>query len=143
MKFSEGGRRLALTNLLAALAEPGLAGKLTDKEHAHIEEPRTAGVPSDEVLEAAGAVIGHIDIDIDIDFENIFDPDDPRENSGLYQRVTPAALINQTHMMLEVRGNGNVRRGRWTLRPRRHSLLGYALILMRACGGGEAAPKIN
>ena len=81
MKLSEGGRRLALAILIAALAEPGFAGKLTDKEHTNIEEPRPAGVPSDEAMEAAGAVIGHIDLDI----RNIFDPNDPRENSGLYR----------------------------------------------------------
>jgi outer membrane protein assembly factor BamA len=38
-------------------------------------------VPSDEEMEAAGAVIGKIDIDI----RNIFDEGDPRENSGLYR----------------------------------------------------------
>ncbi len=67
--------------LIAALTEPGFAGKLTDKERTNIEEPRPADVPSDAVMEAAGAVIGHIEIDI----ENIFDPSDPRENSGLYR----------------------------------------------------------
>ena len=59
----------ALCVLVAALAAPGFAAKLTDKEHTQIEEPRPAGVPSDAAIEAAGAVIGSIDIDI----RNIFD----------------------------------------------------------------------
>jgi len=46
-----------------------LAAKLTDREHTQIAEPRPADVPDDEVMEAAGAVIGKIDIDI----RNIFD----------------------------------------------------------------------
>ncbi len=71
----------------AAVAEPGLAATLTATEHTHIEEPRPPGVPSDAVLEASGAVIGSIDIDI----HNIFDKDDPRENSGLYR------LANKLH----------------------------------------------
>ncbi len=45
-------------------------------------------MPSDAVLEASGAVIGTIDIDI----RNIFDKDDPRENSGLYR------LANKLHL---------------------------------------------
>ncbi len=81
-------RWLALTALGAALAEPGLAAKLTATEHTNIEEPRPADVPSDAVLEASGAVIGTIDIDI----RNIFDKDDPRENSGLYR------LANKLHL---------------------------------------------
>jgi hypothetical protein len=56
------------------------AAKLTDKQHTQIEEPRPAGLPSDAVLEAAGAVIGKIEIDI----HNIFDENDPHENKGLY-----------------------------------------------------------
>ena len=44
-------------------------------------------MPSDAELEASGAVIGSIDIDI----RNIFDKDDPRENSGLYR------LANKLH----------------------------------------------
>jgi outer membrane protein assembly factor BamA len=63
------------------LAEPGLAAKFTDKEHTQIEEPRPAGVPGDAVLEAEGAVIGGIDIDI----RDIFDKGDPRENNGLFR----------------------------------------------------------
>jgi hypothetical protein len=81
MKFSDSGRWLALTVLTVALSGPGLAAKLTDTEHTQIDEPRPAGVPSDVVMEAAGAVIGTIDIDI----RNIFDQDDTRENTGLYR----------------------------------------------------------
>src|SRR5208283_183673 len=91
-------RWLALTVLCSALAEPGLAAKLTATEHTNIEEPRPADVPSDAVLEASGAVIGTIDIDI----HNIFDKDDPRENSGLYRlanrfhrRTRPGAIRAQ------------------------------------------------
>jgi hemolysin activation/secretion protein len=98
MKFSDSGPWLAVTMLSAALASPGLAAKLTDMEHTQIEEPRPAGLPSDAVMEAAGAVIGTIDIDI----RNIFDKDDPRENTGLYRladhlhlRTKPLAIRAQ------------------------------------------------
>jgi outer membrane protein assembly factor BamA len=70
------------------LASYGFAAKLTDKEHTRIEEPRPSDVPGDAALEAAGAVIGKIDIDI----RNIFDKHDPRENSGLYR------LANKLHI---------------------------------------------
>jgi len=74
-------RLLALAALAAAVSGPGFAAKLTDREHTRIEEPRPADVPSDEEMEAAGAVIGKIDIDV----RNIFDEADPRENSGLFR----------------------------------------------------------
>ena len=55
-------------------------------------------MPSDAELEAAGAVIGKIDIDI----RNIFDENDPRENRGLYRladrlhiRTKPATIRAQ------------------------------------------------
>jgi hypothetical protein len=74
------------------------AAKLTDKQHTQIEEPRPAGLPSDAELEAAGAVIGKIEIDI----HNIFDENDPRENTGLYRladrlhiRTKPATIRAQ------------------------------------------------
>ncbi|HEY3852532.1 MAG TPA: hypothetical protein VGL87_16290 [Steroidobacteraceae bacterium] len=74
------------------------AAKLTDKQRTEIGEPRPAGLPSDAELEAAGAVIGKIDIDI----RNIFDENDPRENRGLYRladrlhiRTKPAAIRAQ------------------------------------------------
>lgn len=82
--------RAGLIALLAlGLLQPPavLGGKLTDKEHTHIEEPRPADVPSDAELEAAGARIGEIEIDP----RNIFERGDPRENSGLYR------LADQLH----------------------------------------------
>ena len=81
-------RRLALFIVAAILAEPAFAAKLTDTEHTRIDEPRPAGVPGDAALEASGAVIGRIDIDI----RNIFDKDDPRENNGLFR------LANHLHL---------------------------------------------
>jgi outer membrane protein assembly factor BamA len=86
MKFGDG-RWLALA-LAFALAPPAPAAKLTDLEHTQIEVPRPADVPSDRVMEAAGAVVGKIDIEI----KNIFDESDPRENTGLYR------LANHLHL---------------------------------------------
>jgi hypothetical protein len=86
MKLSDSGMLLAFTFLAAAL--PAFAAKLTDKEHTHIEEPRPADVPSDSELEAAGAVIGKIDIDP----RNIFDESDERERNGLF------LLANRLHI---------------------------------------------
>jgi hypothetical protein len=63
------------------IADPVFAARLTDKEHTSIDEPRPPDVPSDAVLEAQGAVIGRVDIDI----RNIFDQQDPRENNGLFR----------------------------------------------------------
>jgi len=80
MKLSDGSLLIALTVITAAIAEPSIAAKLTDKEHTRIEEPRPADLPSDSELEAAGAVIGNIDLDI----RNIFDESDAREANGLY-----------------------------------------------------------
>jgi hypothetical protein len=88
MKLSDGGLLLAFTVITAAIAEPAIAAKLTDKEHTRIEEPRPADLPSDSELEAAGAVIGNIDIDI----RNIFDERDARETNGLYR------LANRLHI---------------------------------------------
>jgi outer membrane protein assembly factor BamA len=87
MKLSDGGLLLAFT-VIAAISEPVFAAKLTDKEHTRIEEPRPADVPSDGELEAAGAVIGKIDIDI----RNIFDESDARERNGLFR------LANHLHI---------------------------------------------
>jgi hypothetical protein len=81
MKLSDGGRLIAFTIIVAALGQPAFAAKLTDLEHTSIEEPRPADLPSDKALEAAGAVIGKVDIDI----RNIFDQSDPRENNGLFR----------------------------------------------------------
>jgi hypothetical protein len=88
MKLSDGGRLIAFTVITAAIGQSGFAAKLTDQEHTSIEEPRPADLPSDAALEAAGAVIGTVDIDI----RNIFDKSDPRENNGLFQ------LANHLHI---------------------------------------------
>ncbi|HEY1312951.1 MAG TPA: BamA/TamA family outer membrane protein [Steroidobacteraceae bacterium] len=88
MRLSDGCRLIAFTVLAASISEAGFAAKLTDLEHTRIEEPRPAGLPSDAQLEAAGAVIGRIDIDT----RNIFDESDARESNGLYQ------LANRLHI---------------------------------------------
>jgi hypothetical protein len=88
MRLSDGCRLIAFTVLVSALVEPGIAAKFTDLEHTRIEEPRPAGLPSDQELEAAGAVIGSIDIDI----RNIFDERDERERNGLFR------LANHLHI---------------------------------------------
>ena len=84
--------------LTVTLADPTLAAKLTDHEHTEIGEPRPPGVPSDKAMEAAGAIIGTVDIDI----RNIFDKNDPRESSGLFRladrlhlRTKPEAIRAQ------------------------------------------------
>jgi outer membrane protein assembly factor BamA len=88
MRPSDACRLLVATALAAAMSNLGIAAKLTDKEHTRIEVSRPAGVPDDAALEAAGAVIGAIDIDI----RNIFDAHDPRESNGLYH------LANTLHI---------------------------------------------
>jgi hypothetical protein len=88
MRLRRGSCWIAGAFLTAIIVGPALAAKLTDKEHTQIEEPRPPDVPSDAVLEAQGAVIGHVDVDI----HNIFDKDDPRENNGLFQ------LANALHI---------------------------------------------
>ena len=88
MKLSDGCRLLGFAVLAAAISETGLAAKFTDQEHTRIEEPRPADVPSDSELEAAGAVIGKVDLDI----RNIFDQTDPRETNGLFR------LANRLHI---------------------------------------------
>src|SRR6202011_6247756 len=87
MKLSDGGLLLAFT-VIAAISEPVFAAKLTDKEHTRIEEPRPADLPSDSELEAAGAVVGNIDIDT----RNIFNESDARETHGLFR------LANHLHI---------------------------------------------
>ena len=74
--------------LAAGASGPGFGAKLTDLEHTRIDEPRPPGVPSDEALEAAGAVIGTIDVDV----RNIFYQSDPRETTGLFR------LANRLHI---------------------------------------------
>jgi hypothetical protein len=91
---------LAWGLLLAGSGYPEHVGaaKLTDKQRTEIAEPRPPGLPTDAELEAAGAVIGKVEIDI----RNIFDESDPRENRGLYRladrlhiRTKPAAIRAQ------------------------------------------------
>jgi hemolysin activation/secretion protein len=86
MKISDRSRLLGF--MVLATAMPTLAAKLTDREHTRIEEPRPADLPSDSELEAAGAVIGNVDIDI----RNIFDESDARERNGLF------LLANRLHI---------------------------------------------
>jgi outer membrane protein assembly factor BamA len=88
MKLSDGCRIIGFAVLAATIAEPVLAAKFNDKEHTRIEEPRPADLPSDAELEAAGAVIGTVDIDI----RNIFDQSDRRETNGLF------LLANRLHI---------------------------------------------
>jgi outer membrane protein assembly factor BamA len=86
--LSDVCRLFAFVTFAAAIVEPGFAAKLTDQEHTRIEEPRPADVPGDKELEAAGAVIGSVDIDI----RNIFDESDARERNGLFR------LANHLHI---------------------------------------------
>src|SRR3984885_427845 len=88
MRLSDAARLLTFAALAAVFADVGLAAKLTDQEHTRIEESRPAGLPSDAEMEAAGAVIGKIDIDI----RNIFDESDQRETHGLF------LLANRLHV---------------------------------------------
>jgi hypothetical protein len=67
--------------LAAGVGPCAQAAKLTDTEHTDIAEPRPKDVPQDAQLEASGAVIG----DIQINIGNIFDEHDPRENTWLYR----------------------------------------------------------
>ena len=84
--------------LFCCHAAPVFAAKLTDKQRTQINEPRPPGLPSDADLEAAHAIIGKIDVDP----HNIFDENDPHENSGLYRladrlhvRTKPATIRAQ------------------------------------------------
>jgi hypothetical protein len=88
MKLLDGSCLIAAAVLTAMFSDFALAAKLTDKEHTQIDEPRPADVPSDAELEAQGAVIGRVDIDI----RNIFDQRDPREDNGLFR------LANALHI---------------------------------------------
>jgi outer membrane protein assembly factor BamA len=78
----------AMVAFAALFASGAKAAKLSSTERTKIEEPRPADVPSDEVLEAQGAIIGKIELDV----RQIFDERDPRENSGLYH------LADQLHV---------------------------------------------
>ena len=81
MRLADGGCLIAFTVLAAGISQSAFAAKLTDKEHTRIEEPRPADVPGDAALEAAGAVIGKVEIAT----RNIFDESDPREANGLFR----------------------------------------------------------
>ena len=88
MKLLDGSFLIAAAVLTAMVSGVTFAAKLTDKEHTQIDEPRPADVPSDAELEAQGAVIGRVDVDI----RNIFDQRDPREDNGLFR------LANTLHI---------------------------------------------
>lgn len=92
MNLSDGCRLIAFTILAASISESGLAAKFTDQEHTRIEESRPADLPNDRELEAAGAVIGNVDIDI----RNIFNESDARERNGLFR------LANRLHIRTKV-----------------------------------------
>jgi hypothetical protein len=96
MRLIGGGCLLAFTVLTAGIASPAFAAKLTDKEHTRIDEPRPADVPSDAELEAAGAVIGRIEIST----RNIFDEGDPREQNGLF-RLADRLHIRTKHATIQ------------------------------------------
>jgi hypothetical protein len=88
MRLFGGGCLIAFTVLSAGMAQPAFAAKLTDTEHTRIDEPRPPGMPGDAELEAAGAIIGRVEIVT----RNIFDETDPREDNGLFQ------LANRLHI---------------------------------------------
>jgi len=85
---TEAPRAGAVAVFATLLASGAQAAKLTSTEHTQIEEPRPPDVPGDETLEAQGAVIDKIELDV----RQIFDEHDPRENSGLYH------LADQLHV---------------------------------------------
>jgi hypothetical protein len=88
MRLVGGGCLIAFTVLYAGIAQHAFAAKLTDTEHTRIDEPRPADVPSDAELEAAGAIIGRVEIVT----RNIFDEGDQRESNGLFR------LANRLHI---------------------------------------------
>jgi outer membrane protein assembly factor BamA len=96
MKLSGGGCLIAFTALGAAITQPAFAAKLTDLEHTWIEEPRPADVPSDEELEAAGAIIGKVEIAP----HNIFDESDPRERNDLF-RLADRLHVRTKHATIQ------------------------------------------
>ncbi len=81
LKAPDAARWIAVALLGSLLGEDAIAAKFTDLQHTRIDEPRPAGLPSDAELEAAGAVIGRIDIDV----RDLFDQGDPREDTKLYR----------------------------------------------------------
>src|SRR3984957_10795986 len=96
MRLIGGGCLVAFTVLTAGIAQPAPAAKLTDKQHTRIDEPRPADVPSDAALEAAGAIIGRVEIAT----RNIFDESDPREANGLF-RLADRLHIRTKHATIQ------------------------------------------
>jgi outer membrane protein assembly factor BamA len=84
----EALRAGALAIFAGLLAGGAHAAKFNSTERTQIQEPRPPDVPSDRVLEAQGAIIGKVELDV----RQIFDERDPRENSGLYH------LADQLHV---------------------------------------------
>src|ERR1700753_4452902 len=91
MRVVGGGCFIAFALLTAGIAPPAFSAKLTDKEHTRIDEPRPKDVPSDEVLEAQGAIIGRVEIAT----HNIFDEEDPRERNGLFKLADRLHIRNK------------------------------------------------
>ncbi len=79
---------ITLLAIAAGAADPAFSAKLTDHGRTRIAVSRPPGVPSDAVLEASGAIVGKIELDIG----NLFDETDPRENVGLFR------LANRLHI---------------------------------------------
>jgi outer membrane protein assembly factor BamA len=88
MTTSDFLRTSCLAATLIFCGSTAHAGKFTDREKTKISLERPVGVPNDAELEAAGAVIGEVEIDI----RDIFDAKDPRENAGIYR------LANKLHI---------------------------------------------
>ena len=88
MRVTAAAGWLAFAVLAAALPSPRRprSSPIRNTRASRSRGPRTC--PSDATLEAAGAVIGKVDIDI----RNIFDDNDPRETNGLFR------LANQLHI---------------------------------------------
>src|SRR5690242_18331366 len=78
-------------------ADPGPGGSHNFHPRSYGPPGRTPGVPTDEELEAAGAVIGKVVIDN----QNIFDLDNPKDNTKLFRLadrlhpVTRASVIRR------------------------------------------------
>src|SRR5580698_6733687 len=110
MRLIGGGCLIAFAVLTAGIAQSAFAAKLTDTEHTRIDEPRPADVPSDAALEAAGAVIGNVEIAT----RNIFDESDPREANGLF-RLADRLHIRTKHATIQAQllfASGDQYRGR-------------------------------
>jgi outer membrane protein assembly factor BamA len=78
----------AAVALAGFFANGAQGAKINSTERTQIQEVRPADVPSDRILEAQGAIVGKIELDV----RQIFDERDARENSGLYH------LADQLHV---------------------------------------------